>query len=109
MGRIKLVIAALAVVGASFAAFAAPAMADNLNNCRNANGDLIRCDGQFFAPVSDFNNFNNGGLFGNGLFSPFSCFPGFSNNAFCNGDGFVNNGFNNGFDGTGNFVGQSVG
>ena len=91
-------------------------MADNhnLNNCRNVSGPGIRFDGTFFLPANDVNTFNNGGLFGNGLFTSFSCFPGFSNSAFCNGNGFVNNGFNNGFgsngfDGTGNFVGQSVG
>lgn len=94
MGRIKLVIAALAVVGASFAAFAGPAMADDLN-CRDAQGTLIRCDGQFFAPVSDVNNngftlFNSGfgfpgfGAFGNGI------------NTFDNINGF--DGINNGFD-----------
>ena len=90
MGRIKLVIAALAVVGASFAAFAAPAMADNLNNCRDAQGTLIRCDGQFFAPVNDINN-NGFTLFNSGF-----GFPGFG--AFDNVNGF--DGINNGFDNT---------
>jgi hypothetical protein len=77
MRRIKLVLAALALVVATFAAFAGPAMADNLNNCRDAQGFLIRCDGQFFAPVSS--NFNNGcfnGCFNTGFFSPF--FTGFT-------------------------------
>jgi hypothetical protein len=107
MGRIKLVIAALAVVGASFAAFAAPAMADNLNNCRDAQGTLIRCDGQFFAPVNDVNNgFTNDGLFlTNGLFG----FPGFNNVFFPGFNNGINTFDNNGFDGIGNFVGQSVG
>ena len=55
MRCIKLVLSALAVVVASFAAFAGPVMADDLN-CRDARGDLIRCDGQFFAPVNNFND-----------------------------------------------------
>jgi hypothetical protein len=55
MRRIKLVLSALAVVVASFAAFVGPVMADDLN-CRDARGDLIRCDGQFFAPVNNFND-----------------------------------------------------
>jgi hypothetical protein len=69
MRRIKLVLAALALVVATFAAFAGPAMADDLN-CRDAQGNLIRCDGQFFAPVSNFNNgfFLNDG-FNTGFFT----------------------------------------
>jgi hypothetical protein len=109
--RIKLVLGALALVVAMFAAFAGPAMADNLNNCRDAQGSLIRCDGQFFAPVSDF---NNDGLFltGNDFF-PFFGFPGFGAfdningiNTFDNVNGF--DGFHNGFDGNHNGVFQSV-
>ena len=97
MRRIKLVLGALAVVGASFAAFAGPAMADNLN-CRDAQGNLIRCDGQFFAPVSDFNNgffFDNCGTEIGGIF--FDSAP------------FNDCGFNNFNDGIDNGVFQSVG
>jgi hypothetical protein len=61
--RIKLVLAALAVMVAAFAAVSGPAMADDLN-CRDAWGNLIRCDGQYYAPVSnswsnDWNGWNN--------------------------------------------------
>ena len=52
MGRIKLVLAVTAVMGAMLVAFAGPVMADNLN-CRDARGDLVRCDHQLFAPVND--------------------------------------------------------
>ena len=52
MRRIKLVLAAVALVMATFAAISGPAMADDLN-CRDARGDLIRCDGDLFAPVDD--------------------------------------------------------
>jgi hypothetical protein len=84
MRRIKLVIVALALVMATFAAFAGPAMADNLN-CRDAQGFLIRCNGQFFAPVSS--NFNDG------------CFNG------CFNTGFSSPFFNTGFNGFGGFGG----
>jgi hypothetical protein len=54
MRRAKLILAALAVVVSTFAAFSGPAMADDLN-CRDARGNLIRCDGQLFEPTD--NNF----------------------------------------------------
>jgi len=47
MRRIKLVLGALAIVVASFAAFAGPAMANDLN-CHDARGKLIRCDGKLY-------------------------------------------------------------
>ena len=59
MKRIKLVLAALAVMVAAFAAVSGPAMADDLN-CRDAWGNLIRCDGQFYAPVSNDGWWNGG-------------------------------------------------
>jgi hypothetical protein len=71
MRRIKLVLAALTLVVATFTAFSGPAMADNLN-CHDSFGNLIRCDGRFFAPVS---NFDNGFFFVNG----FNTFPFFNN------------------------------
>ena len=52
MKRIKLVLAALAVMVAALAAFSGLAMADDLN-CRDAYGNLIRCDGQYYAPVNN--------------------------------------------------------
>ncbi len=49
MKRIQMVLAALAIVVTSLAAFAVPAMADDLD-CRDAKGDLIRCDGDLYEP-----------------------------------------------------------
>ena len=61
MRRTKLILAALAVAVSTFAAFSGPAMADDLN-CRDAQGNLIRCDGQLYAPVNNGwdINWNNG-------------------------------------------------
>ena len=59
MRRIKLVLAALAVMVAAFAAVSGPAMADDLN-CRDAWGNLIRCNGQVYAPVNNDGWWNNG-------------------------------------------------
>jgi hypothetical protein len=55
MRRIKLVLAALSVAVASFAAFSGPVLADDLD-CRDARGDLIRCDGDLYAPYSYYDN-----------------------------------------------------
>ncbi len=56
MRRIKLLLAALSVVVASFAAFSGPALADDLD-CRDARGDLIRCDGDLYAPYSYYDRY----------------------------------------------------
>jgi hypothetical protein len=53
MRRIQLVLTALAVVVTSLAAFSGSAKADDLN-CRDAWGNLIWCEGDFFAPVNDW-------------------------------------------------------
>jgi hypothetical protein len=53
MRRIQLVLATLAVVVTSLAAFSGQAKADDLN-CRDAWGNLIWCEGDFFAPVNDW-------------------------------------------------------
>ena len=58
MRRIKLVLAALSVAVASFAAFSGPVLADGLD-CRDARGDLIRCDGDLYAPYSHNYYFDN--------------------------------------------------
>jgi hypothetical protein len=55
--RIQLVLGALAIVVTSFAAFAGPVMADDLN-CRDARGDLIRCDGDLYAPYYNTPGYN---------------------------------------------------
>ena len=58
MRRAKLILVALAVVVSAFAAFSGPAMADD-PNCHNARGDLIRCDGDLYAPFNyNYDNYN---------------------------------------------------
>jgi hypothetical protein len=59
MRRIKFVFAALAIVVTSLAAFAGPSMADDLN-CRDARGNLIRCDGRLYEPSNNrfYNDYN---------------------------------------------------
>jgi hypothetical protein len=56
MRRIKLVLAALAVMVATFVAVSSPAMAKDLN-CHDARGDLIRCNGTSYTPVHN-NGYN---------------------------------------------------
>ena len=120
MRRIKVILAALALVGASFAAFSGPAMADNLN-CHDASGNLVRCDGQLFAPidqVNGVNDFSNNGLndFSNfdfcneigGICFPFGFPFGFGLNNFDNSNGL--NGFDlNNFDNSNGFDGSQFG
>ena len=73
MKRIQMVLAALAIVVTSLAAFSVPAMADDLD-CRDAKGDLIRCDGDLYTPYgqdyyfdNDYNDYFNNDYF----FSPY--------------------------------------
>ena len=58
MKRIQMVLAALAIVVTSLAAFAVPAMADDLD-CRDAKGDLIRCDGDLYEPFDRGSYYDN--------------------------------------------------
>ena len=59
MRRMKLVLAGLAVMVATFIAASGPAMAQDLN-CYDAWGNLIRCDGMYYTPVYnyDYNPYN---------------------------------------------------
>jgi hypothetical protein len=50
--RIQIILGVLAIVVTAFAAISGPALADDLN-CRDARGDLIRCDGEFYSPYDD--------------------------------------------------------
>jgi hypothetical protein len=50
--RIQIILGALAIVVTSFAANAGPALAEDLN-CRDARGDLIRCDGEVYSPYDN--------------------------------------------------------
>ncbi len=52
--RIQIILGVLAIVVTSFAAVSGPALADDLN-CRDARGDLIRCDGELYSPYDDDN------------------------------------------------------
>ena len=52
MKRIQIILGALAIVVTSFAAISGPALAEDLN-CRDARGDLIRCDGEFYSPYDN--------------------------------------------------------
>jgi hypothetical protein len=50
--RIQIILGALAIVVTSFAAISGPALAADLD-CRDARGDLIRCDGDLYSPYDD--------------------------------------------------------
>ncbi len=52
MKRIQIILGALAIVVTSFAAVSGPALAQDLD-CRDARGDLIRCDGDLYSPYDD--------------------------------------------------------
>ncbi|MBA3473468.1 MAG: hypothetical protein H0T57_09635 [Rubrobacter sp.] len=52
MKRIQIILGALAIVVTSFAAVSGPALAADLD-CRDARGDLIRCDGDLYSPYDD--------------------------------------------------------
>ena len=52
MKRIQIILGALTIVVTSFATISGPALADDLD-CRDARGDLIRCDGDFYSPYDD--------------------------------------------------------
>ena len=56
MKRIQIVLGALAIVVTSFAAISGPALAEDLD-CRDARGDLIRCDGEFYSPYDNDNEY----------------------------------------------------
>jgi len=53
MRRIQLLLGALAIVVTSLAAFSGPAMADDLS-CIDAWGNLVWCEGDFYAPLNDW-------------------------------------------------------
>jgi hypothetical protein len=56
--RIQIILGVLTIVVTAFAAISGPALADDLN-CRDARGDLIRCDGEFYSPYDDDDYFYN--------------------------------------------------
>lgn len=91
MKRIQMVLAALAIVVTSLAAFSVPAMAEDLD-CRDAKGDLIRCDGDLYEPYG-YGYYND--YFDNYYFdryddyyyflSPYNYYGGFDNDYYYDG------------------------
>jgi hypothetical protein len=71
MKRIQMVLAALAIVVTSLAAFSVPAMANDLD-CRNAKGELIRCDGDLYAPYDRGSYYDDNDNYYPPFYSPFS-------------------------------------
>ena len=90
MRRIKLVLAALSVAVASFVAFSGPVLADDLD-CRDARGDLIRCDGDLYAPYYNHDKYYDNDdyfdhYFNPYLFSPYNYYGGFDDYSYgCEG------------------------
>ena len=80
MKRIQIILGALAIVVTSFAAVSGPALADDLN-CRDARGDLIRCDGDLYSPYDDYYYYDDDYFYNDNYwdddyyFSPFSFNP----------------------------------
>jgi len=91
MRRIHVVFAALAIVVTSFAAFAGPAVADDLN-CRDARGDLIMCDGDPYAPYYNTSGYNDYPSFYfdfNDYYYPPYYSPFYNDNSYANYNDFV--------------------
>jgi hypothetical protein len=71
----KLVLAGLAVMVATFVAASGPAMAQD-QNCHDAWGNLIRCDGMYYNPYNynyEYNPYNYGyNPFNNYEYNPYN-------------------------------------
>lgn len=65
MRRIQLIFAALAIATMTFGAMSGQAMAQDLD-CRDAKGDLIRCDGDLYSPYAEYDD--NDFFYGNDYF-----------------------------------------
>ena len=70
MKRIQMVLATLTIVVTSLAAFAVPAMADDLD-CRDAKGDLIRCDGDLYEPYNSGSYYDDDDYYYPPFYTPF--------------------------------------
>ena len=80
MKRIQIILGALAIVVTSFAAISGPALAEDLN-CRDARGDLIRCDGDLYSPYN-----SNDDYFSPYFFNPYYYYGGFDDYSYgCEG------------------------
>jgi hypothetical protein len=78
--RIQIILGALAIVVTSLAAISSPALADDLD-CRDARGDLIRCDGDFYSPYDDDDDYyyfydDDDDYFSPYFFNPYSYYYG---------------------------------
>jgi hypothetical protein len=84
--RIQIILGVLAVVVTSFAAVSGPALADDLN-CRDARGDLIRCDGELYSPYNDDDYFyDDDYYFSPYFFNPYYYYGGFDDYSYgCEG------------------------
>ena len=75
MRRMKLFLAGLAVMVATFVAASGPAMAQD-QNCHDAWGNLIRCDGMYYNPYNynyEYNPYNYGyNPFNNYEYNPYN-------------------------------------
>ena len=86
MKRIQIILGALAIVVTSFAAISGPALAEDLN-CRDARGDLIRCDGDLYSPYdNDDDYFYDDDYFSPYFFNPYYYYGGFDDYSYgCEG------------------------
>ena len=85
MKRIQIILGALAIVVTSFAAISGPALAEDLN-CRDARGDLIRCDGDLYSPYDNDDDYFYDDYFSPYFFNPYYYYGGFDDYSYgCEG------------------------
>jgi hypothetical protein len=83
--RIQIILGALAIVVTSFAAISGPALAEDLN-CRDARGDLIRCDGDLYSPYDNDDDYFYDDYFSPYFFNPYYYYGGFDDYSYgCEG------------------------
>ena len=83
--RVQIILGALAIVVTSFAAISGPALAEDLN-CRDARGDLIRCDGDLYSPYDNDDDYFYDDYFSPYFFNPYYYYGGFDDYSYgCEG------------------------
>jgi hypothetical protein len=86
--RMQVILGVLVIVVTSFAAVTGPALADDLN-CHDARGDLIRCDGDFYSPYNDDDDYfynDDDYDFSPYFFNPYNYYGGFDDYSYgCEG------------------------
>jgi hypothetical protein len=86
--RIQIILGALAIVVTSFAAISGSALAEDLN-CRDARGDLIRCDGDLYSPYDNDDDYfynDDDDYFSPYFFNPYYYYGGFDDYSYgCEG------------------------